>query len=55
MVDLACYNQLGLYMLQFKEIFSIDFPLSLVLLLMDLNRRCLFVSLLKFVLWGFQS
>jgi len=52
MVDLTCYNQLGLYMLQFKERFSIDFPLSWVVLLMDLNRRCLFVSLLKFVLWG---
>jgi hypothetical protein len=39
-------------MLQFKESFFIDFPLSLVVLLMDLNRRCLFVSLLKFVLFG---
>jgi hypothetical protein len=27
MVDLTCYNQLGLYMLQFKEIFSIGFAL----------------------------
>jgi hypothetical protein len=27
MVDLTCYNQLGLYMLQFKERFSIDFAL----------------------------
>jgi hypothetical protein len=27
MVDLTCYNQLGLYMLQFKENFSIDFAL----------------------------
>ncbi len=25
MVDLTCSNQLGLYMLQFKERFSIDF------------------------------
>jgi hypothetical protein len=27
MVDLTCYNQLGLYMLQFEERFSIDFSL----------------------------
>ncbi len=27
MVDLACYNQLALYMLQFKERVSIDFAL----------------------------
>ncbi len=30
MVDLKCYNQLGLYMLQFKERFSIDFALFIV-------------------------